>query len=100
MAIMEANAPSQAMSPPEAAWVAALKNLWQWSRHAVKVRKPRRLRVCETLSLGERRFLAVIEFDRQEFLVGGTGSSLELLAKLQEGRVVAEPPLPVGPRPF
>jgi flagellar biogenesis protein FliO len=97
---MEANAPSQAISAPQTVWVAALKNLLQWSRRAVKVRKPRRLRVCETLSLGERRFLAVIEFDRQEFLVGGTGSSLELLAKLQEGRVVAESSLPARSRPF
>ena len=97
---MEANAPSQAISPPQTVWGAALKNLLQWSRRAVKVRKPRRLRVCETLSLGERRFLAVIEFDRQEFLVGGTGSSLELLAKLQEGRVVAEPSPIAGSRPF
>ena len=70
---MEANAASQAISPPEAAWAVALKNLWQWARRAVKARKARRLRVCETLSLGERRFLAVIEFDRQEFLVGGSG---------------------------
>ena len=97
---MEANAPSQAISPPQTVWVAALKNLLQWSRRAVKVRKPRRLRVCETLSLGERRFLAVIEFDRQEFLVGGTGSSLELLAKLHEGRVVGEPSLTAGSRHF
>ena len=59
-----------------------------------KPRRARRLRVCETLSLGERRFLAVIEFDHQEFLVGGSGNSLELLARLHEGMVIAEPSLP------
>jgi flagellar biogenesis protein FliO len=100
MAVMETNAPSDAISAPETAWVATLKNIWQWSRRTVKARKPRRLRVCETLSLGERRFLAVIEFDRQEFLVGGTGSSLELLARLQEGRVIPETSVPAGSRPF
>jgi flagellar biogenesis protein FliO len=57
-------------------------------------RKVRRLRVCETLPLGERRFLAIIEFDRQEFLVGGSGNSLELLARVHEGMVVAEPSPP------
>lgn len=97
---MQANTASRAIAPPETAWVAALKNLWQWSTHAVKIRKPRRLRVCETLSLGDRRFLAVIEFDRQEFLVGGTGSSLELMARLQEGRVVAEPSIAAEQVPF
>ena len=42
----------------------------------------RRLRLSETLSLGEKRFLAVVQFQQQEFLVGGTGSSIALLAKL------------------
>jgi len=91
---MEANAASEATSPTGVAWAVALKNLWQWVRRAVKPRKVRRLRVCETLSLGERRFLAVIEFDHQEFLVGGSGNSLELLARLHEGTVIAEPSLP------
>ena len=91
---MEVNAASRAIPPPGAAWAVVLKNIWQWTRRAVKVRKTRRLRVCETLSLGERRFLAVIEFDRQEFLVGGTGNSLTLLARLQEGTVITEPSLP------
>jgi flagellar biogenesis protein FliO len=89
---MEANAASQATSPPGAGWAVALKNSWQWVQHAVKPRKARRLRVCETLSLGERRFLAVIAFDRQEFLVGGSGNSLALLARLHDGTVVSEPP--------
>ena len=97
---MEANVASHAPSAPEAPWAAALKNLGQWAWRAVATRKTRRLRVCETLSLGERRFLAVIEFDHQEFLVGGTGNSLELLAQLQGGMVIAKPPLPLGPRPL
>jgi flagellar biogenesis protein FliO len=91
---MEAHAASPVTSPAGAVWAVALKNLWQWVRRAVRSRKARRLRVCETLSLGERRFLAVIEFDRQEFLVGGSGNSLELLARLHEGTVIAEPAPP------
>jgi len=88
---MEASVASSATSLPSPAWAITLKNLWQWVRRAVMSRKARRLRVCETLSLGDRRFVAVIEFDRQEFLVGGSGNSLELLARLHEGRVIAEP---------
>lgn len=91
---MEVNVASQASLTPGAAWAVTLKTLWQWVRHAVKTRKVRRLRVCESLSLGERRFLAVIEFDRQEFLVGGSGSSLVFLARLHEGRVIPESSLP------
>jgi flagellar biogenesis protein FliO len=91
---MEANVASHAPAALVSPWAAALKNLGQWAWRAVTSRKARRLRVCETLSLGERRFLAIVEFDRQEFLVGGSGNSLELLARLHEGKVIAEPSLP------
>jgi flagellar biogenesis protein FliO len=47
-------------------------------------RPQRRLRLSESLALGERRFVAVVEFERQRFLLGGTGQSLVLLAKLDE----------------
>jgi flagellar biogenesis protein FliO len=97
---MEANATSQAPSPLGVAGAIALKNLWQWIRRAAKARKVRRLRVCESLSLGDRRFLAIIEFNRQEFLVGGSGNSLTLLARLHEGTVTAEPSPPHESRVF
>jgi flagellar biogenesis protein FliO len=46
-------------------------------------RRPRRLRLCESLPLGDRRFVAVVEFEQSRFLVGGTAGSLVLLAKLE-----------------
>jgi flagellar biogenesis protein FliO len=48
-------------------------------------RTPRHLRLCESLPLGDRRFVAVVEFERERFLVGGTPSSLVLLARLANG---------------
>lgn len=61
-----------------AAWSASL-----WARIVcVGRRAPRRLRLCESLALGERRFVAVVEFEQARFLVGGTSSSLVLLAQL------------------
>lgn len=53
------------------------KNLLRLGRQA-----PKRLRLCESLPLGERRFVAVVEFDAARFLVGGTPSSLVLLSRL------------------
>jgi hypothetical protein len=62
-----------------------------WWRRAVSLwgrilrlsrRAPRRLRLCESLPLGERRFVAVVEFEQSRFLVGGTSASLVLLARL------------------
>jgi flagellar biogenesis protein FliO len=51
---------------------------WVWSQ--VRARsKERHLRLCETLSLGEKRFLAVVEYDREKFLLAGTAQSISLL---------------------
>jgi flagellar biogenesis protein FliO len=51
-----------------------------------RMQKPaRRLRLAESLPLGDRRFVAVVEFDEQRFLVGGTSGSLVLLATLGGG---------------
>jgi flagellar biogenesis protein FliO len=65
-----------------------MSGCWEWIRGVlagVRVRKaPRRLRLCESLALGEKRFVAVIQFDTQQFLVGGGASSVNLLARLGE----------------
>jgi Flagellar biosynthesis protein, FliO len=67
---------------------AAARGWWRrlqlcWRRVArMAERAPRRLRLCESLPLGERRFVAVIEFEKARFLVGGTPASLSLLARL------------------
>jgi Flagellar biosynthesis protein, FliO len=53
-------------------------------------RAPRRLRLCESLPLGERRFVAVVEFESSRFLVGGTSASLVLLARLQDAGTEAD----------
>jgi len=62
------------------AWIDAL-----WKRWLPLVRRPpRRLRLCESLALGERRFVAVVEFESARFLLGGTASSLVLLSRLSD----------------
>jgi len=75
------NKMEQAASPP-------LSRCWERIRLAlagVQVRRtPRRLRLCESLTLGEKRFVAVIEFETQRFLVGGGAGSVNLLAQLGE----------------
>jgi flagellar biogenesis protein FliO len=48
----------------------------------LKIRRSRRLRLRETLSLGERRLVAIVECDDLEFLVGATGQAISLLARL------------------
>jgi hypothetical protein len=63
-----------------------IRSLWAWLVR-YSHRQPRCLRLCESLPLGDRRFVAVIEYDgaqdgRTRFLVGGTPSSLVMLARL------------------
>ncbi len=62
----------------------------------VKVRRrARSLRVCETLSLGERRLLLVVQFEQRRFLIGATNQSISLLERLDD-RSQASP----GPEEF
>jgi len=44
---------------------------------------PRRLRVAETVSFGEKRFVSILQVDGEQFLVGGSPSNIVLLAKLE-----------------
>ena len=44
----------------------------------------KRLRVCETVPLGDKRFVAVIQVDDQQFLLGGSSTSVSLLAQLEK----------------
>ena len=49
-------------------------------------RTGRALRVCETASLGEKRFVAIVDVDGQRFLIGGAVNSVSVLAKLNGER--------------
>lgn len=62
-------------------WWLRTRTLWQRIAR-LGHRAPRRLRLRESLPLGEHRFVAVIEFESKRLLIGGTPSSLVLLAHL------------------
>jgi len=44
----------------------------------------RRLKVTETVSLGDKRFIAVVQMDGIQYLVGGGATNVTLLAQLKE----------------
>jgi len=62
---------------------ARLKLFW-WSVVGRARRKRKTLAVCETAALGDRRFVSVIQFERQRFLIGSSPSSVSLLAQLPD----------------
>ena len=51
---------------------------------AMQGRAERRLRVCEMLSLGEKRFVAVVAYGPRRFLLGSTPGGISLLETLDE----------------
>jgi hypothetical protein len=53
-------------------------------------RRERRLRLRETLPLGERRMIVLVEFDNQTLLVGVTGNSMTLLTPSARERTALE----------
>jgi hypothetical protein len=63
-----------------------LSSAWQWIQaHQANRSNTKRLQVATTVSLGEKRFVAVIEIDGQQFLVGGGATNVALLAQLDSG---------------
>ncbi len=67
-----------------------LKQLWQLLSRVRVQRAVRSLRLCESVSLGEKRLVAVVEYERQRFLIGGSAQSVSLLARLGEGTDLSE----------
>jgi flagellar biogenesis protein FliO len=62
--------------------LARAAQMMRFGQRITATRRDRKMRLCETLSLGERRFLALVLVEQQKFLVGGSGNSIALLARL------------------
>ena len=64
--------------------------MFRFSQQITASHRERKMRLCETLSLGERRFLALVLVEQQKFLVGGSGSSITLLAQFPSEPVTGQ----------
>jgi flagellar biogenesis protein FliO len=49
-------------------------------------RRERMMRLCETLPLGEKRFLAIVQIEQQRFLIAVTNQSVSLLRCLDSAQ--------------
>jgi len=73
------------------AFLQVLAKGWSWLQQRLKTQQAKkRLRVCESVSLGEKRFIAVVQVDGEQFLVGGSSSSVSTLAHLEQPREFAD----------
>lgn len=61
-----------------------LRTLWSLLQK-IKMRPARkRMRLCETVALGDKRFIAVVQVDDKEFLIAGASNSISLLTELNK----------------
>jgi hypothetical protein len=68
-----------------------LSRAWKWIQERQVARSStRRLKVAETVSLGEKRFVAVVEVDGLQFLLGGGATNVTLLAQLNATETFGE----------
>jgi hypothetical protein len=72
-----------------------MSTVWQKLRRRFRQRrKPQSLHVYDVASLGDKRFVAVVQYGRRRFLVGGGAGSVSLLSKLDREDLPA--PLQAG----
>lgn len=73
-------------APPQAAPASPFAALWSALRAVLRTvrveRRSRHLRLCESLPLGEKRLIAVVEFEEQRFLLAATTENISLLQSL------------------
>jgi len=55
--------------------------VWSWLTRSYSISKSKRMRVAESIPLGEKRFVALLTVDGREFLIGGGSSGVSLLSQ-------------------
>jgi len=59
-----------------------MQRAWSWLHRKYALGATKRLRVAETVSLGEKRFVALVRVEDREFLIAGGASGVSLLTQL------------------
>jgi hypothetical protein len=59
----------------------SLARMWSWLQSKSAYSSTKRLRLAETVSLGEKRFVAIVSVENREYLIGGAPTGLSLLAQ-------------------
>lgn len=82
-AIKEIHPPaqSQTLSKPHPS-PSPLLRAWSWINRKYTLSATKQLRVAETVSLGDKRFVAVVHVAGQKFLIGGGAQGVSLLTQL------------------
>lgn len=78
--------PGLADSPSARALYRILLTCWSGLMKVLASQRPakKNLRVCESVSLGDKRFVAVVQVGQERFLIGGATNSIAMLTRLGE----------------
>ena len=68
--------------PPMPSRPGSLRRVFSWLQKSYTLGTTKQLRVSETVSLGEKRFVAILHEENRKFLIGGGASSVTLLTQL------------------
>jgi hypothetical protein len=90
--------PGPAKLPSLAARVYAclVQSIQRLTSQYFKRRRRRKLQLLEIQQLGEKRFVAVVRFGKQKFLIGGAATSVSLLAEIHSQRAAVITPRPLS----
>jgi flagellar biogenesis protein FliO len=67
--------------------------IWKWiEQKRTQQISARRLKVTETVSLGEKRFVSILQVDGAQFLIGGSSANVSLLAILDKKEMSTDTP--------
>jgi hypothetical protein len=62
-----------------------LRTAWTWLEHKRSQQlSSRRLRVSETISLGEKRTISIVTVDGAQYLIGSSAGGVQLLTRLDQ----------------
>jgi hypothetical protein len=81
---VQPKAKTQAQTP------GAITRAWSWLQTKCAQTTTKRLRVSETVSLGEKRFVALVNVEGREFLIGGGSAGVSMLTALETSRAAGD----------
>jgi len=75
-------AQTRVIPPPPRKQTNLLFRAWSWLNRNYSMSSNKQLRVAETVSLGDKRFVAVVQVEGRKFLIGGGSAGVSLLTQL------------------
>jgi hypothetical protein len=87
--------PSPKLAPPRQTAPGTLRRALSWLQRNYSPVAKKHLRVSDTVSLGDKRFVAIVHADGHKFLIGGGSSGVSLLTQLEKQPEAVEAHLPI-----